>query len=316
MPDSLLTLADIAKINDVSVRDMGATDIFNRAPFISIIAVQPASHGTEHKYVKESAAPTVGFRAVNTGRDRSKSGDTSVTETLKYLDCAFHVDKAIATSNPRGVDYVMAREGRRHLRAGFAAAERQIFDGTGSDAGGYAGLRDNAGLNQLADAQVINGGFTTAAQPKNDVWLIRVDMDTDCCLLIGNDGELKIDPYYEQSVADGSARQFQAFVQDCSAWLGFQIASAKSVARICNLNANAGATANILTDSLLEQAFELFPSEAPPTHIVTHRRMVSQLKRSRTATRADGQAAPRPDNYEGVPIVTTDNLTTYTTAIA
>jgi hypothetical protein len=316
MPDSLLTLADMAKINDVSVRDMGATDIFNLAPFISQIAVQEASHGTEHKYVKESTAPTVGFRAVNAGRDRSKSGDTSVTETLKYLDCAFHMDKAVAQSNPRGVDYVMAREGRRHLRAGFAAAERQIFDGTGGDVGGYVGLRDNAGLNGLADAMVINGGYTTAAQPKNDVWLIRIDMDTDCCLLIGNGGELKIDPYYEQSVPDATGKQFQAFVQDCSAWLGFQIASSKSVARICNINANAGATANILTDSLLEQAFELFPSEAPPTHIVTHRRMVSQLKRSRTATRADGQAAPRPDNYEGVPIVTTDNLTTYTTAIA
>ncbi|MFO0943028.1 MAG: hypothetical protein U0930_20005, partial [Pirellulales bacterium] len=313
---SLLTLADIAKINDVSVRDMGATDIFNRAPFISAIAVQEASHGTEHKYVKETGAPTVGFRAPNTGRSRSKSGDTSVTETLKYLDCAFHMDKAIAGSNPKGVDYVMAREGRRHLRAGFAAAERQIFDGTGSDALGYAGLRDNAGLNGLNDAMVINAGYTTAGQPKNDVWLIRVDMDTDVCLLIGNGGNLKIDPYYEQAVTDGSGNLFQAFVQDCSAWLGLQIAGAKSIARICNINANAGATANILTDSLLEQAFELFPSEAPPTHIVTHRRMVSQLKRSRTATRADGQAAPRPEDYEGIPIVMTDNLTTYTTAIA
>ncbi len=32
MPDNPLTLADIVKINDISVRDLGATDIFNDAP--------------------------------------------------------------------------------------------------------------------------------------------------------------------------------------------------------------------------------------------------------------------------------------------
>jgi hypothetical protein len=314
MPQNPLTLADLAKINDVSIRDMGASDIFNDAPFIAAIDVLEASHGTEHKYVKETGAPTVGFRAANVGRDRDKSGDTLVTETLKYLDCAFDVDKMLASSNPRGVDYVMSREGRRHLRAGFAAAERQIFSGTGADAGGYAGLRDNAGLNALADAQVVNAG--SAAASLQDIWMIRVDVDTDCCTLIGQMGELKIEPYYEQTVTDSTGKKYQAYVQDCSAWLGFQIAGAKSVVRICNVNNTANATTNICTDALLEQAFELFPAGRPPTHIVMHRRQRSQLKRSRTATRTDGQAAPRPENYEGVPIITTENLTAYTTAVA
>jgi hypothetical protein len=316
MADNPLTLADMLKINDVSIRDMGASDIFNDAPLLALIATIEASHGTQHKYVKETGAPTVGFRAPNVGRDRDKSGDTVVTEDLKYLDCAYDIDKALASSNPRGVDYVMMREGRRHLRAGFAAAERQIFAGTGADAGGYAGLRDNAGLNQLADVQVVNGGFTTAGQSKQDIFVIRVDPDTDCALLVGQNGQLTIDPYYEQSVVDGTGKKYQAFVQDISAWLGFQIAGSKSVVRICNINNNAGATANICTDALLEQAVELFPAGRPPTHIVMHRRQRSQLKRSRTATRTDGAAAPSPDNYEGIPLVITENLAAYTTAIA
>lgn len=316
MADNPLTLADLVKINDISVRDLGATDIFNDAPLLAIMAAQVASHGTDHKYVKESGAPTVGFRAPNVGRDRSKSGDTLVTETLKYLDCAYDVDKALATSNPRGVDYVMAREGKRHLRAGFAASERQIFSGTGADAGGYLGLRDNAGLNQLSDAQVVDAGFTTAGQSKQDIWLIRVDLDTDVALLVGQNGQLTLDPYYEQTVTDGTGKKYQAFVQDASGWIGLQVAGSKSVVRICNVNNTPGATANICTDALIERGFELFPASRPPTHIVMTRRQVSQLKRSRTATRTDGAAAPRPDNYEGVPIVMTDNLDAYTTAVA
>ena len=34
MADTLTSLADMVKLNDVSVRDMGVTDIFNDAPIL------------------------------------------------------------------------------------------------------------------------------------------------------------------------------------------------------------------------------------------------------------------------------------------
>jgi len=98
MADSLLALADLVKINDISVRDLGATDIFNDAPVLNQLSADMASHGTQHKYVKESGAPTVGFRAPNAGRDHSSSEDTVVTIDLKILDACFHVDAKLADS--------------------------------------------------------------------------------------------------------------------------------------------------------------------------------------------------------------------------
>jgi len=59
MADSLLALADIVKLNDLHVQDLGATDIFNDAPVLQALAADVASHGTTHKYLKESTAPYV-----------------------------------------------------------------------------------------------------------------------------------------------------------------------------------------------------------------------------------------------------------------
>ncbi len=57
MADTLQSLADSVKINDVSVRDMGARDIFNDAPFLSQLIATTATNGTVHKYLKEATAP-------------------------------------------------------------------------------------------------------------------------------------------------------------------------------------------------------------------------------------------------------------------
>lgn len=317
MADSILALADLVKINDISVRDLGATDIFNDAPVLNLLNTDMASHGTQHKYVKESGAPTVGFRAANAGRDHSKSGDTVVTIDLKILDACFHVDAKLADSNPRGVDFVMSREAKRHLRAAFSAAERQFFYGTGVDAGGFAGLADNAGLDALADAMVINAGGSGSGT-FGDVWMIRSTSDhANVDLIMGNDGGIDIQPYLRQLVEEaGSQKKFPAYWQQIDGWIGLQVGGAKSVGRMVNFNLADGATANTVTDDALSELFEAFDENAPPTHVVMNKRGRRQLQQSRTATNGTGAPAPWPLDWEGIPIISSKSITTYGTAVS
>lgn len=316
MADSLLTLADLVTINDVAVEDLGVTDMFNDAPVLMHLGVDTASHGTSHQYTKETAAPTVGFRAVNAGRAHSKSADELVTIALKILDATHKTDAKLADAYKKGgASAYMARESRRHLRAAFKSAEKQIFYGTGNDAGGYAGLADNAGLNAIADAMVLDAGGVIGAAEWFDCWLIRTAPE-DMELILGEDGNIDLRDYFRQLVDDGTGKWFPAYVQQIDAWLGCKVGGAKSVARIANIDGRVDATANTLTDDLLDDAFELFPETRQPNLIVTNKRGRKQLRQSRTATRADGQKAPMPTEWEGIPIVTSDSIANYLAKVA
>lgn len=312
MADSFLTLSDLIKINDANLADLQITDLLDDAPFLAALAAMPSSNGTEHKYVKETGAPVVGFRAVNAGRENSKSADTLVTITLQILAASFDCDKSLADAYRKGADAYVAREGKRHLKAAFAGAEKQILYGVGNDASGFVGLADNTAFDGLADAMVVSAGGTTAATGSS-VWLVRTNPEGNDVTVIGagttGAGD-SIDLQMGETIViqkdDGTGKKYPAYYTPTEGWLGLQIGSAKSLARICNLTADANKG---LTDALIYQALALFPASRQPNLIVMNRRSLEQLRKSRTATNATGAPAPRPTEVDGIRIVSTDQIT-------
>src|SRR4051812_23779955 len=117
MADTYDTLADLLILNDKNANDLGCSDLFNDAPFIRSLAAITASNGTLHKYVKETAAPTVGFRSENAGVFNSTGTEVTITSTLKIIDASFAVDKALADAYSKGgTDAYLARKAKAHLR--------------------------------------------------------------------------------------------------------------------------------------------------------------------------------------------------------
>jgi hypothetical protein len=312
MPDSLFALADLLKINDLNLADLEVTDLLQDAPLLAALAAETASNGTLHSYVKETAAPVVGFRAANAGRDLSHSTDTAVTITLKILDASFQIDKALADAYMKGGPAgLVERELKRHLRAAFAAAELQIVNGVGADAGGFVGLTGASTIDALADGMVYNA---TGATALSSVYLIRTTPEgNDVTVITGNDGQINVGETVEQLVKDGDGKSYPAYTTSVLGWLGLQIGSAQSVGRIANIGAAAGKT---LTDAMLGEALALFPSSRQPNLIVMNRRSRKQLQLSRTATSTTGAPAPRPDEYEGIPIITSEAVLNTETAVA
>mgnify|MGYP004281372961 FL=1 len=129
MADAFLTLSDLTTINDANLADRDISDLLDDAPLLARLAADVVP-GTDHKYVKETSAPVVGFRAVNDGLENTKSADTLVTINLKILDASFAIDKALADAYIGGPEAYIGREAARHLKSAFFHAEKQILSGT------------------------------------------------------------------------------------------------------------------------------------------------------------------------------------------
>jgi len=303
MADDLYALADLLVINDSSLADIEVSDLLNAAPFMAQLQFTPATHGTIHKYTKETGAPVVGFRAANAGRDIDSSIDTAVTATLVILDWSFYVDKALADSYTRGgPDAWIAREAERHLRAAFFAYEQQLFGGTVADATGFNGLADSIDNND--DTMAVDATGSTAGTGSS-VWLVRQGID-DVVGVLGNDGVFDLGESTVIDAIDASSKHFPAYYTPGTGHTGLQIGSAYSFGRICNLTADSGKG---LTDDLISTAISKFPANKKPTVMAMSRRSLRQLQQSRTATNPTGAPAPFPTESFGIPIIVTDTIT-------
>lgn len=303
------SLADLIKINDANLADIDdMSDLLQEAPFLAALAAEVASNGTQHKYTVENGAPTVGFRAVNAGRENKASSDRLVTADLAILAASFIADQQLAKTYKKGEAAYMFREGKRHLKEAFAMNEKQIFygTGTGGDSTGFGGLAQAETVDALADADhVVNAGGSTVGGATS-VWAIRsTDDGRDVQAIIGQEGEIDIAEYFPQMMLDGDGKHYPAFVCPIEGYTGLQIGSIWSFARIVNLTTQEGKG---LTDSLLSQLLERFPSAKPPTHLVMNRQSGFQLQRSRTATTESGKDAELPKEYQNIPIILTDSI--------
>lgn len=304
-----LALADMLVINDQSLADMGATDVFNDAPLLSALNPIIANQGTQHKFRKETGAPTVGFRAVGAGRDHSKATRVAVTTDLKILDATMSIEAALADSDPRGRDHVLAIEGMAHLREALSQGEKQFLNGTGNDSDGFNGLADI--LDDLGNAMVIEMDTPAASQNCTDVWAIRTTSDERFLnLCVGNNGRIAIGQSYEQLLDGSNSKPRNCIVTPIEGWMTLILHSTKSAARLCNIDDSDSK----LTDDGLYRLFELFDESHPPTHLVMNKRSGRQLRESRVATTTDGRAVPLPTDWDGIPIVYTKSVGYYTTA--
>lgn len=305
MPDDVVTMADmVADGLDLSPAEV--TDLTNSVKFLDALGWEKSSNGETHKYTKETGAPVVGFREANRGRALSKSQDTLVTATLEICDLSYRADKAIADIwRKGGAGAWIAREGLRHIKASMKAAERQLIYGNSNlgDAAGFLGMINSATGDALADGMVVDATGSTANAAAS-VWVISAGPN-DLQAVYNGDNPFDLGDPTVIDALDDQGNHYPAYYVPGTFWMGMQLGSIYSMARICNLTAQAGKG---LTDTLIGQAVSLFPSGHEPTHILTNRRSREQLRVSRTATTPTGIPATTPKDWDGIPIIPVESL--------
>jgi len=309
MPESYNTLAGLVQLNDKNLADLNVSDLLDGAPLLNAINAQTASNGTEHKYLKQTTASSAAFRDALDGATKTASADTLVTVTLKILDATFDTDIALADAYKSGRDAWLQLELLRSLKQTFAHVEKQMFYGAASpgDTKGFAGLRDNAQLDAIADTMVSNAGGSNVAT-QTSCYLLRHGMD-DCSMILGNEGQIVVEdePTIIQKAGSGSG-YYPALYVPVTGYLGFQIGSAYSAARIANIECNDLTSTSAFDDEKIAAALSLFPASKMPNVCVMNRNALQLLRRSRGAYSPTGAPAPFPTEVFGVPIVVTDGL--------
>jgi hypothetical protein len=321
MADTLSTLNELIRFNSLDVNPAEITDILNKAPVLRALHAMQSSNGTVHKFNVETTAPVIGFRAVNAGADYTASISTQTSVDLKYIDAKVIEDAAACRAYRFGAEAWMNQRTARQIREALFTLEKQFFNGTvGGSADGFLGLADSANYNGASDALVINAAGTTASTGSS-VWFLRSTPDDASVALVGAGDQSLSSPninftvgeIFESVVLGSNSKSMVAMVRDAGGHLGVQVGSKYAVARIANLTEDSGKG---LTDTLLARALALFPASDQPTHICMNRRSLRQLQVSRTTYSPTGMPAPRPTEYEGIPIVVTDAITSTETLLA
>lgn len=301
MAHTYLTTANVATFNKTDM-DLLVSDVLDEAPLLSMLAARTV-RGNTFLYTKKTANPAVGFRDANDGIEGKVATYEKITCTLGILDASFAVDVAVAQSDERGWQHIMAEEAIAHLRQAMREVEEQIIYGTANDSKGFAGFAGQANLNENDDTMVVDAGGTTASTGSS-VWLIRTG-EPDVQVLWGQEGVISVGDMQIVERAGSATGAFPAYYHPITGWAGLKIGSVYSVGRICNLTADAGKG---LTDDLIADAIAKFPSGRGPSVMAMNRRSLKQLQNSRTATNATGAPAPFPVEAFGIPIVVTDAI--------
>ena len=296
------TTAELLKLGDGTISDIDVSELLEDTPLLRVLAAIEASHEVVHKWLKKTAAPAAGFRAVNAGLENTVATYAEVTQDLKLYDASFAIDVGLLKTQSGGL--LKRREAVDHLRTAFVDMEKQIFYGTGAKAAGFAGLAQEAAVQYKNSAMVVDAAGTTA-NTGSSVWAIRSG-ESDVAAVYGAGGRIEIGDEYRTVLADSSGKTYDADRTPILFWGGLQVATTLTAARICNLTADGGKG---LTDDLIAELLAKFPSGRGPTHLAMNRRSQMQLQQSRTATNATGAPAPFPTEAFGVPIVVTDQIT-------
>ena len=307
MAESYNTLAGLVQFNDKNLAELNVSDLLDAAPLLQVLHAQVASNGTQHKYLKQTTASSAAFRAALDGATKTASADTLVTVTLKILDGSFDTDVALADAYKGGRDAWLQLELMRTMKQVFAVAEKQVFYGTGNDANGFAGLVDNAQLDALADAMVVNAGGSNAST-QTSCFILRHGQD-DVSFILGNDGNIVVEdePTIIQKAGSGSG-VFPALYVPVTGYCGMQIGSAYSAARIANIECNDLTSTTAFDDDDIASALSLFPASKMPNVIVMNRNALRLLRQSRSAYSPTGMPPPFPTEAFGIPIVVTDQI--------
>ena len=300
------TLADALQIGDGNIEDIIISDLLLDAPFMAALPVLEATEDFRHSYLKTVAAPDVGFRAMNVGRDNAKGTRELVEVVLSYLDASFGMDRGIYRS-PSG-QRLWTQEAIEHLQAAFGKIESTLFYGTGAD-NSFRGFADFDAIKYLDSPMTYDAGGS--GNDLSSAYLVRAS--TADVALLGPEGKvtIEVDEPFDAELTDATGKKYNGKKTPIEGFVGLKPGGAFSVGRIANIDVSGTG----LTDSLIKRARAKFPAGRKPTHLVLSEQALMTLEDSRVATTEEGKEVPTPTTVSGMKIITTDGISDSETAV-
>jgi hypothetical protein len=312
-----LNFLDLAKANSNDAIAGIIEDLTNISPELSFF---PASSELlenrgqmAYKTLHRVSRPTVEFAHNGEGFTPSKSETRLLDHQCFRFGGRVEAFKHIADNWGRGgAAGYQTFEAAGIIDAALQKMGSQIWDGVSSDAKGFPGIK---AFTPFGGAYTYNAAGTTAATASS-VYFVKFG-ERFCQLMPAlarnGNGIFDLPDFMIESILDPNNKKAWAYTSELSSYMGLQITSNHSVARICNLTADSGKG---MTDAKADEALSLFPAQFKPDAIFLSRRSKKQWRQSRTMSLM-GVGTQRPDqpitvpnfnDYEGIPVIETDNI--------
>lgn len=245
--------------------------------------------------------PTAAFRNANEGTARSKAAFENKIFQTHIIDHQVAVDKQIV-DGAKDPARLLNTHARAAMKSILKHASSQFWYGDGNDAKGFPGMIAQHDTSSTHNSDV------TGTTNKSSVWMLQVGAE-NLHFIFGNDQTIMMsEDWKEETVYDDNNNPYQAYTNWITGRIGCRLANKNAAVRIKNIGTGAGKK---LTDSFLYAGLQLCEELGmQPNLIVGNPRSFYQLRDSRTATNSDGRPAPLPRDWEGIPLLSTINITT------
>ncbi len=270
--------------------------------------------GQSYKTLVRTALPSVGFRNANEGGASVKSTYENRVVDTYILNPRIQVDKAVADKYEDGAEAYIALEGTGIMQASLQMLAKTFYYGTRytytgdsnydtllAKAKGFPGLLDFVDSSLVYDRTASVVGTSTF---RTSVWGVKFGPQA-VQWVFGENGMMALQPTRVGDILDTNNKPLTGYISELEAYPGRQMVQKYSVGRIKNITNESG---HGLTDAILGTWLAQFPAAFTPDMIFGNRQAVESLRASRTATNVTGAPAPTPTDFEGIPIVTTDML--------
>jgi len=205
-------------------------------------------------------------------------------------------------------------EASRVTRSALVTLGGQIFNGT--SAAGFGGMKAfTLRLPPLARRRSSSMRLARPPRRPRSIDAVKFGLQ-DAHLVFGNGNTLVLGEFRTSSSPTLPATS-TAVASRILPHVGLQLGNVNCVGRILNVTADSGKTAS---DSLISQLIEKFPVGYTPDVLYMSRRSAGQLARSRSVTifsqagvapnaaRTTPNIASRVQDWDGIPIVLSDNI--------
>jgi hypothetical protein len=309
-----LNFLDLAKANSNDAVAGIIDDLTDVSPELGLFPVEDLGLGQlNYQTLHRTGRPSVVFAHAGEGFTPSKSELKLIDHECFRFGGRIEAFKHIADNWKRGgAAGYQAYEAKGVMEAGLKTIGAQIWYGVSTDAKGFPGLK---AFTPFGGAFTYNATGTTATTASS-VYLVKfgenfVELKAGRARNAG--GIIELPDFIIETILDANNKPAWAYTSELSSYLGLQTAAAHSVVRICNLTEDSGKG---LTDAKLNAALQLFPANFRPDRIFMSKRSCTQLQTSRTVTlmgmgttRPNQELiAPRPREYDGIPITESDNI--------
>lgn len=287
------SLVGIIQFNDKNLSEFISSDLIQPSQLMAELPFIPASNGMQHKFLVETGAAGAAFRTVNNGVTNASGTEKEVTAELKYLDCSWNRDVALA-DGAKDKDLYFEKQSMKALNAGISKAEYSFVQGTAYDAAGPDGLDDLIQDEMILDAKGANGG--------SHVYMF-IKGESDVAGVVGNEGKFNVGEISNSLVVDEAGGKYTVDFQKIAGYMALQVGGKYSAAKAINVAS--------VDDDLLSDLYFKFPADRLTALrnngvILMSRKCLNDLKKSRTATSVTGAPAPTPTDFEGIKIIVSD----------